>query len=158
MKFSNFSFPIFLASTLATTTSGFQWNPCGLDSDIFQPLGVAISPDPPKSGEPANITIKGILSEPIEDGSSVQITVKLGLIKIYNKNIDICGDFLDGTGISCPIPPGDLSITKTYNLEFPPAKLTTHVEAYNADDADISCLDLKLEKAGRFDLRSNEES
>ncbi|KAJ5554205.1 hypothetical protein N7513_004164 [Penicillium frequentans] len=153
MKFSKFSFPIFLASTLATTTSGFEWSSCGLDSDIFQPLKVEISPDPPKSGEPVNITFKGTLSTPIEDGSYTRVTIKMGLIKLYQETIDICGGFLDGTGLSCPLLPGDLSITKNYTLDIPPAKFTTHVEAYTADDADIACLVLKLDKTARFDLK-----
>ncbi|KAJ5553210.1 sterol transporter [Penicillium frequentans] len=156
MKFSKFAFPIFLASTLATSTSDFEWKSCGLDSDIFHPLEVEMSPDSPKSGEPVNINFKGTLSKPIEDGSSALVTVHMNFIKIYQKEVDICGDFLDGTGISCPIPPGDLSITKTYMRgfpDFPPMIITTHVKAYTADEADIACLVLMLDKPARFDLK-----
>lgn len=52
----------------------------------------------------------------------MQVTVKVGMIKLYQTTIDICEGFLDGTGLSCPIPPGDLSITKNYTLTFPPVR------------------------------------
>lgn len=36
------------------------------------------------------------------------------------------------------------------------APFTAHAEVFNADEDDITCLDLKLDTRRRFDLRSDE--
>jgi hypothetical protein len=94
------------------------------------------------------------------------------LIKIVEKEIDICNDFLQDTDVSCPIPKGLFNITKSFQVpQLPPvcnditerymenqltgisqATLNVRIEAYNNDDAEIMCLNLKPKISMRHEL------
>lgn len=49
--------------------------------------------------------------------------------------------------IKCPVEPGDYTITQTVELpkEIPPAKFLVNVNAYTKDDADMLCLQLRVD-------------
>ncbi|MFI6421315.1 ML domain-containing protein [Streptomyces sp. NPDC050842] len=129
----------------------------GLDTDPLYIDTVTVTPDPPKPGQEAKLTIKGTVQEAIEDGAWFDVTVKLGLVKLLQKRFDLFQELRDGSpteGWSAspdpaggPIKPGDLELTFTMQLprETPPAKFHMAVRGYTAAEEDLAALDLKFD-------------
>ncbi|KAJ5987107.1 vacuole protein [Penicillium sp. IBT 35674x] len=159
MRLTKFPLPFILASTLAATATGFgwEWQTCSSEDEALSIRDVKLSPDPPLPGGSVNITLEGILQETIEDGSLMRTTLKIGSVLIQKREIDICGDFLNGTGISCPVPPGPFHLTKSYDPEnYAEAAFKLEAHAYNADESEITCLRFSIDTRRRFELRNKE--
>ena len=62
------------------------------------------------------IKLTGTLSAPLEDGAYFQLTIKVGLIKLLEKTLDLCEE----EDIKCPIPAGPVVLTDTWTLQNVP--------------------------------------
>lgn len=142
--------------TLRDMTS-WSYSNAGLPTDPLQIDTVTITPDPPRPGGEVKLTIKGTVQEAIEDGAYFDVTVKLGLIKLLQKQFDFFQELRDGSpteGWSAspdpaggPIKPGDLELTVTMQLprEVPQAKFNLAARGYTAADDDLAALDLRFD-------------
>ena len=90
---------------------------CSGKNDIFHPTHLEISPDPPVRGEPLRIIINGTLSHPITQGSTAHVTVKLGFIKLLDRDFDVCENAKE-INQECPVEAGKLDIYKV--VDIPP--------------------------------------
>jgi len=126
----------------------WSYSVCGAETDIIQLKSLDVVPDTPKPGQNLTITAFGTVKQRIEDGAYAHVTVKLGLIKLLEKEFDICKEAeAADMEIKCPVEPGDYTITQTVELpkEIPPAKFTIDVTAYTAGDEDMLCLKLLVD-------------
>lgn len=83
-----------------------------------------------------------------QEGSIADVTVKIGLIKLLQKQFDICEEARNNNlTVQCPVEAGEYEITQTVALprEIPPAKFNVHVQAIGAEDEDLTCLDLSID-------------
>ncbi|KAF4626029.1 hypothetical protein G7Y89_g12130 [Cudoniella acicularis] len=119
-----------LPTTPITPLSSFAYVNCGLSTDALQISTLTLSPDP----SPENLTITSTFSviSPILDGAYVDITVKLGLVKLLQKRYDICEVLKERGGeLQCPIEKGGYEVTQTVALpkEIPSAKFVVNARA-----------------------------
>ncbi|MGW7313906.1 ML domain-containing protein [Streptomyces sp. NPDC054854] len=131
----------------------------GTPEDALQIESVSATPDPPKPGSSLRFDIKATAQGKITEGAYVDVTVKLGLIKLLHKQYDLFqllkGDTSNGwtltrtTGSSSdPIEPGSADLVFAWDAfprEIPPAKFTIALRAYTVDDNDLFALDFKLD-------------
>ncbi|KAF8214225.1 ML domain-containing protein [Mycena galopus ATCC 62051] len=130
------------------TMAKWEYENCGLPTDVIQLKSLEISPDPPQPGKDLTITVKGEAQERIEEGAYANVVVKLGLVKLLTRTFDLCAEARNANvSVTCPVEKGEYEITHTVALpkEIPPAKFTVSVTAYTAEDADMLCLTLKAD-------------
>ncbi|KAG0659808.1 Phosphatidylglycerol/phosphatidylinositol transfer protein [Rhodotorula mucilaginosa] len=110
------------------------WSDCGLvKEDDLQIESLEVSPDPPKPGHNLTINASG------RKGTSADVTVKLGLIKLLTKRANI------NSSLACPIDPGVYSFTHTVALpnEIPRAKFQVNARVVTpVVEEEVGCLDL----------------
>ncbi|KAH9082083.1 hypothetical protein EDB83DRAFT_2310327 [Lactarius deliciosus] len=118
-------------------TEGWGWEDCGSPTDSIQIDSITVSPDPPKPGQDLTVRVKASAQERVE--------VKLGLIKILQKQFDLCDEARNAnTTVQCPIEKGNYEVEQTVALpkEIPQAKFNVNVQAYTIDDDDLFCVKL----------------
>ncbi|KAJ7024491.1 putative vacuole protein [Mycena alexandri] len=133
-------------STVSATARDWSWSDCGLPTDAILLKSIEVSPDPPAPGKNLTITVKGTANQRIEDGAYVNVVVKLGLVKLLQKNFDVCEEARNANAsVTCPVEKGDYEVVQTVPLprEIPPAKFTVQVRGFTADNDDMVCLDIR---------------
>ncbi|GAA5960646.1 hypothetical protein JCM8115_001781 [Rhodotorula mucilaginosa] len=123
------------------------WSDCGLvKEDDLQIESLEVSPDPPKPGHNLTINASGRVNRRIEKGTSADVTVKLGLIKLLTKRFDLCDELANiNSSLACPIDPGVYSFTHTVALpnEIPRAKFQVNARVVTpVVEEEVGCLDL----------------
>lgn len=71
-----------------------------------------------------------VLASVLQEGTYVDVTVKLGLIKLLSQCSDLCALVREnGAALQCPLEPGYHKIEHTVQLphEIPPAKFNVHL-------------------------------
>ncbi|TLD26780.1 hypothetical protein PspLS_04794 [Pyricularia sp. CBS 133598] len=119
--------------------------------DILKITKVDLSPNPPKAGESLVIKASGDVTQKIEDGAYINLSVKYGLIRLINTKADLC-EQIKNVDLDCPIDEGKLDIVKSVDLpnEIPPGKYTVFADVYTKDNKKISCLTAEV----RFERNS----
>ncbi|KAJ7181758.1 ML domain-containing protein [Mycena crocata] len=138
----------FLLLQAYAATSGWEYVDCGLPSQPLQIESIEVSPDPPLPGEELTVTAKGHVTERIEEGAMAQVAVKLGLIKLLQKEFNVCQEARNANAnISCPVEPGPYTVVHTVALpkEIPKAKFVVLVRGTTVAEEDMMCLDLKID-------------
>ncbi|KAI9732661.1 MAG: Phosphatidylglycerol/phosphatidylinositol transfer protein [Cirrosporium novae-zelandiae] len=109
--------------------------------DILEIDYVDLNPNPPAAGKSLIITASGTLSQDVEDGAYVNLSVKYGLIRLINQKFMLC-DEAKNIDLKCPIKKGPMEIVKEVELpkEIPPGKYTVLADVYTKDDKKITCL------------------
>ncbi|TPX30113.1 hypothetical protein SmJEL517_g06246 [Synchytrium microbalum] len=136
---SNHDRQIPIIHTMATTTL------CGTDDDIFTVESIILTPDPPVKGQSLVIEARGYLKEDVVAGSVADVKVKLGLIKLFEQRLDLCEE-IKRIDVECPILKGYQVIERTIDLpnELPAGKYNLHLNATNADDLPITCVNAEF--------------
>ncbi|KLT39230.1 vacuole protein [Cutaneotrichosporon oleaginosum] len=127
------------------TFDSWRYVDCGLPTDPLQIESIELTPDPPKPGKALEVKVKASAIEKIEEGAYADVTVKLGLIKLLQKQFDLCEEARNANAsVQCPVEKGDYTVVQKVDLpkEIPKAKFVVNVRAYTADDDDLACLDL----------------
>ncbi|MEU0400506.1 ML domain-containing protein [Streptomyces sp. NPDC006197] len=129
----------------------------GDPTDALQIESVTVTPDPPERGAQAKLTVKGTAQTAIEDGAYFDVTVKLGLIKLLQKQVNLFEELRNGSaseGWSAtpdpaggPIKPGPVELTYVMQLsrDMPPAKYKVTCQAYTVDDDVLATLDFAFD-------------
>ncbi|MFC5183664.1 ML domain-containing protein [Actinomadura harenae] len=139
--------------------TGWNYVDCGLPSDPLQIESIVFDPDPPRPGAPLKVAIKAVATDRIVDGAVVDLTVKLGLIKLLAKRHDLLamlrGDTTDGFTLTCDtfrggdaIERGPLQLTLSWDplpKETPRAKFNISVRCFTNDEDDLASLDFKVD-------------
>ncbi|KAF8593599.1 hypothetical protein BDV93DRAFT_612182 [Ceratobasidium sp. AG-I] len=126
----------------------WEWEDCGLPSDIIHIKSLEVSPDPPQPGKDLTVTVVGTATEEIGEGAYADVTVKLGLIKLLHKQFDICEEARNANAtIQCPISAGEHKVIQTVALpkEIPRAKFTVQALGYSVEDQDLFCANIKID-------------
>ncbi|QRW12040.1 Tyrosine-protein kinase [Ceratobasidium sp. AG-Ba] len=126
----------------------WTWEDCGAPEDIVHIKSIEVSPDPPQPGKDLTVIVNGIADENIEEGAYADVTVKLGLIKLLQKQFDICEEARNANAtIQCPIAAGEHKVVQTVALpkEIPRAKFNVLAQGYSADDEDLMCVKITID-------------
>ncbi|GAB5586178.1 Phosphatidylglycerol/phosphatidylinositol transfer protein [Umbelopsis nana] len=105
---------------------------CGDSNDILTIDHIDLTPDPPVKGETLNIDFKGWLSEEVVEGSTIDLIVKYGVVKLLQKRLDLCEQAKE-IDRECPIPAGEFTFTKS-------GKYTVNAKILTPDERQITCL------------------
>ncbi|KAM3586930.1 hypothetical protein VKS41_001979 [Umbelopsis sp. WA50703] len=146
-------FSLLAAAASAATIPGFRLQEvdqtlstdliknCGDSNDILTIEHINLSPDPPVKGQNLDIDFKGTLSEEVVNGSTINLIVKYGVVKLLQKTLDLCEQAKE-IDRECPIPAGEFSFTKTVELpkEIPGGKYTVNAKILTPDEREITCL------------------
>ncbi|KAI5453492.1 Phosphatidylglycerol/phosphatidylinositol transfer protein [Naganishia albida] len=127
------------------TTASWSWTDCGLATDAVQIKEINVNPDPPSPGKNLTVNVKAEVLKTVEEGAWAHVVVKLGLIKLLQKDFDICEEARNANAtVQCPIQPGSYDVNQTVELprEIPRAKFAVNVQAYDKDDEDLACVNL----------------
>ncbi|KAI0274633.1 ML domain-containing protein [Gloeopeniophorella convolvens] len=149
------------------TMEGWSWESCGQFSSVSSPLApltyilsqglstdavqidsIDVFPDPPKPGKNLTVTVKASAQSEIEEGAYVDVVVKLGLIKLLQKQFDLCEEARNAQAdVQCPVDKGSYQIEQTVTLpkEIPQAKFKINAHGYTVDDVDLFCVDLNVD-------------
>ncbi|KII93573.1 hypothetical protein PLICRDRAFT_100762 [Plicaturopsis crispa FD-325 SS-3] len=135
------------------TSDSWTYKVCGAESDVIQVKSIEVSPDPPAPGKDLTVTVKAYAQDRIEEGAYADVTVKLGLIKLLQKQFDVCEEARNANAtVQCPIEKGDYEVVQTVALpkEIPQAKFTVNVRGYTVEDEDLTCVDLAVDFRKNF--------
>ncbi|ORY28512.1 MD-2-related lipid-recognition domain-containing protein, partial [Naematelia encephala] len=130
------------------TMDSWSWVDCGTATDAVQIKTITVSPDPPVPGKNLTVTVDADVLKILDDGAYADVTVKLGLIKLLQKQFDVCEEAKNANAsVQCPVDPGAYNVVQTVELprEIPKAKFSVAVRGYTADDEDMVCLDLFID-------------
>ncbi|KAM0449049.1 hypothetical protein ACHAPV_007735 [Trichoderma viride] len=111
------------------------------DGNLIDIKKVDLAPNPPKAGKPLDITASGEVKTTITDGAYVKLVIKYGLIQLLSTTADLC-EQLGNVDLSCPLEPGNMTLTKSVDLPsaIPPGTYSVLADVYSADDEPITCL------------------
>ena len=108
----------------------------------------------PSSGKNLTINASGKVTQDIEDGAHVSLSVKLALnyggqIPILTRDVDLCQLMADDDDIEakCPVKKEKVfELSKTVNIPQTPAKgkYVILVDAYTKDEERITCIGTEL--------------
>lgn len=128
--------------------AGWDYTDSGTGGEQFELESISVSPDPPEPGKDLTITIQGKLAQPLQKGAYVELQVKLGLIRLVRKTLDLCAE-LEKMGVAIPVPAGDFKLVHKVTLprEIPRAKFTIATDAYTVDDEDLFAVAFKVDFA-----------
>ncbi|KAJ7785182.1 ML domain-containing protein [Mycena maculata] len=132
----------------------WSYKDCGEETDVVQLESFEIAPDPPVPGENLTVKVRARATQSIEEGASADVVVKLGLIKLLQKQFNVCEEARNANAsIQCPIAEGSYEVAHTVALpkEIPSAQFKISVRGFTVDDEDMACLDLTVDfRPGRF--------
>lgn len=119
------------------------------DADLTQHLTINwinLAPNPPKRGLQLQINAGAQNQIIIEEGSRIDIDVRLGYIKLLTQSFDLCDLLADNTDWECPVVPGDYILDKVVDipLQIPMGKYNVLARAYNVDETYLACLNGEL--------------
>ncbi|KAF9170946.1 Phosphatidylglycerol/phosphatidylinositol transfer protein [Mortierella sp. AD011] len=125
---------------------------CGPASDLLKIEYVNLNPNPPEKGKVLTIDAKGILSGAIVEGATIDLVVKLGLVKLLTKQLDFCEESAK-VDKNCPLAPGEHFLNHSVDLpkEIPPGKYVVNIRVRNPKTADgqlgeeVTCLIAKAQ-------------
>ncbi|KAI9105697.1 ML domain-containing protein [Phlyctochytrium arcticum] len=122
-------------------TDGSSVSDCGAPDDVFHLESITVTPDPPQRGQLLTVDVKGHLDEAIDVGATVDVRVKLGLIKLLDKTFDLCEE-IKQIGRECPLEKGPIHVNHTVELprELPPGRYQVFIEATNFDEKHAACI------------------
>ncbi|EMD42176.1 hypothetical protein CERSUDRAFT_79775 [Gelatoporia subvermispora B] len=126
----------------------WSWSSCGHDSDPVQIQSIDISPDPPERGQNLTVTVKGFANKQIKDGAYADVVVKVGAIKLLQKEFDLCDEARNADAeIQCPVEEGQHEVTHSVALprEIPYAPFSVHIQGYTDEDEEMTCVDIKID-------------
>ncbi|KAM0250011.1 hypothetical protein ACHAQJ_008818 [Trichoderma viride] len=111
------------------------------DGDLIVIEKVDLAPNPPKPGQALLITASGDVKRTVTKGAYVKVVVKYGLIQLLSTTADLC-EQLGNVDLSCPLEPGEMTITKSVDLPsaIPPGTYNVLADVYSDDDEHITCL------------------
>ncbi|KAF8528101.1 ML domain-containing protein [Hysterangium stoloniferum] len=136
-----------LVPSQVQSSSAWSWYSCGDENDLVDVQTITISPNPPKPGQDLTVTATGYVSETIKTGAYVNVSVKLGIIKLLTKKFDICEEAKNANAsIQCPVEEEQYTVVQTVALpaEIPPAKFSVEADAYNFDGAPLTCIHIDI--------------
>ncbi|KAJ9669714.1 Phosphatidylglycerol/phosphatidylinositol transfer protein [Coniosporium apollinis] len=109
--------------------------------DILKIDHVDLDPNPPEAGKTLNISASGTLRSKVEEGSTIHLQVKYGLITLINQQTPLC-DQVKNVDLECPLEKGEMKLSKSVDLprEIPPGKYTVLADVYTKEDKRITCL------------------
>jgi len=129
-------------------TQGWSYVDCGLPTDPIQIDSISVSPDPPQPGQDLTVTVKAHAQEQVEEGAYADVSVKLGLIKLLQKQFDLCEEARNAnTSVQCPVERGNYEVVHTVALpkEIPKAKFNIDVRGFTVDEDDLFCVKLNVD-------------
>ncbi|KAJ5666328.1 uncharacterized protein N7477_008776 [Penicillium maclennaniae] len=111
------------------------------ETHLLKIHSVDLAPNPPEPGKTLNIKASGILNERIEQGATVSLEVKWGLITLIKQTVDLCKE-LENVDMECPLEKGEMSLTKQVDLpkQIPPGKYSVLADVYDKDQKQVTCL------------------
>ncbi|EIM81574.1 uncharacterized protein STEHIDRAFT_66199 [Stereum hirsutum FP-91666 SS1] len=129
------------------TMASWDWESCGLASDPVQIRSIAVAPDPPKPGENMTVSVQATAQEDVAEGAYANVEVKLGLIRILQKEFNLCEEARKANmTVQCPVEKGDRILEKTVKLPdfIPPGPIKINVNGYTTDDEPLLCINLNV--------------
>ncbi len=125
--------------------AGWSYEDRGTPEDIFLFDSIVVTPDPPAPGKELQIRLSGQLNQVPDAETYVDVTVKLGLIKILQKQRLLSDLFAEwGTSVPTETGPFVLELSQKLAREIPQAKFTIRLDAYTGADAEAFCLEFKV--------------
>ncbi|KAJ3323653.1 Phosphatidylglycerol/phosphatidylinositol transfer protein [Boothiomyces sp. JEL0866] len=128
-------------SVLAAAISAQTFQSCA--AGIYNVQSTSITPYPLVHGQNVTIHAFGTTSGVINNGSSIEVSVYKGKIRIYHQTLDLCAQSLLQTPpVSCPIAPGNqtLDVTQLVPSIIPAGTYNMTIIGTNADKSAINCL------------------
>ncbi|KAJ3274615.1 Phosphatidylglycerol/phosphatidylinositol transfer protein [Terramyces sp. JEL0728] len=132
---------MFVLSLFAAAISAQTLQSCG--TGIYDVTSSSISPYPLVHGSNVTIHALGVTSAPITNGSTIDVSVYKGKIRIYHQSMDLCAQSLKQTPpASCPIPAGNqtLDVTQLVPSIIPAGTYNLTIVATNGDKTSINCM------------------
>ncbi|KAG8745929.1 Phosphatidylglycerol/phosphatidylinositol transfer protein [Ceratobasidium sp. 414] len=131
-----------------SVNSRWTWSDCGSPQDVVHIKSIEVSPDPPQPGKDLTVTVNAVSEKEVMEGAYADVTVKLGLIKLLQKQFDICEEARSANAtIQCPIAAGEHKVVQTVALpkEIPRAKFSVFARGYSVDDEDLMCVKIDID-------------
>ncbi|KJY28082.1 ML domain-containing protein [Streptomyces sp. NRRL S-495] len=126
--------------------AGWSYEDCGTPEGTLLIRSISVTPDPPRPGQGLTIRVGGDLQKLLDDEAYVEITVKLGLIKVHQKRQTL-KEFFAEWGASVPSATGrfDVEFSKTLPREIPAAKFKIRLDAFTGREEDAFCLEFTVD-------------
>ncbi|MEV4430577.1 ML domain-containing protein [Streptomyces sp. R-07] len=117
----------------------------GTPEDALLIGAIKVSPDPPAPGRDLVVQVRGDLQKLLDDEAYVEITMKLGLIKLLQKRNTLKEFFAEwGASVPSETGPFTLEFSKALPREIPSATFTIRLDAYTGGEEDVFCLEFKV--------------
>lgn len=82
---------------------------CNSDSNTFQLKSLSTEPETPRKGEHLKVVLNGHLSQPVLDGTALDVKVRYRRIPILSRHLDLCQELGQVPNVpeQCPIQAGE---------------------------------------------------
>ncbi|KAJ3319732.1 Phosphatidylglycerol/phosphatidylinositol transfer protein [Boothiomyces sp. JEL0866] len=119
---------------------------CGTLADIFTPKDIVLTPYPIKIGQALQVTASGSLSAPINNGSTITVSVKEFGITLFSKTEDFCSQ-AGQANKTCPIAAGpqDIQASQPVPTNVPAGTYSVEIKLNDPNKAEIACLSGNLQ-------------
>jgi hypothetical protein len=138
--------------------ASWSWKNTGASTDPLRIESIDITP-PPRAGDTLKARITATVQEEVADGAYVDVVVKLGYIKVFQKQYDL-SEHLRGHGedweLSADAVTGDERLKpgktdRTFVMHLPKdmhAKFTVFVGVYSTENDDLAGLHFTFDLLG----------
>ncbi|EKM53676.1 uncharacterized protein PHACADRAFT_98847, partial [Phanerochaete carnosa HHB-10118-sp] len=102
----------------------------------------------PVPGQNLTVKVVGQVDEVVEEGAYADVIVKVGSIKVIEKEFDLCEEARKAeVNISCPADKGEHNVVHTVTLPkpIPKVKFFVNIHGYTVEDDPLMCLDLWID-------------
>lgn len=126
--------------------AGWSYEDRGTPGDVFEVNSIVVTPDPPEVAEDLLIRVTGQLRQVPDAETYVDITVKLGLIRLSHKQ-QLLSELLGEWGASVPTKTGPFTLELSRKLakDTPRGKFTIRADGYTGADEDAFCLEFSVD-------------
>lgn len=136
------------AVAAASVSAASPWQSCGTSADHLSISSLTISPATLAEGQQFTVALSGSLNEQLT-GGSVSLSVKFLGIQVYSATVDVC-QLASQAGLSCPLPSGPVSISKSAIMPSaaPRGTYTGEIKVTDQNGEEVSCISFRMSVTG----------
>ncbi|WFD29283.1 hypothetical protein MSPP1_000290 [Malassezia sp. CBS 17886] len=139
-----------LAPTPHALGGGWSWTECAMEGHVVAVESIELQPDPPQRGQNLTIRARGTVTSLIDEGTFVDVDVRLGPWRVLSQRLDVCEEARsNNVSLQCPVDAGQYEVVHTVLLPsmIPPARLmparfSVHVSGATQDTKPLVCMDI----------------
>ena len=124
------------------STTKLPFFSCGTESDLLNITTFSVDPFPIKAGKNVTVNVAGTLSEPLANGTTLQLQGVIGPFKFVDTTRDLCQLLAKFNASSCPIQAGSFNYTMTQRAptNIPATSIEVLLKGNTPEGQQVACI------------------